>query len=96
MTVVTFERGTLHVDAAVVAAALRISPDALRAALHSGTVTSRCEAGVDEDAGRFRLTFFSTNRRLRLIVDANGRVLQQSSADYSRGPRTLPVVAKTL
>lgn len=86
MTAISFEDGTIQVDAALVAKGLQITPEVLRAALRDGTVTSLCEKGVDEDAGRFRLTFFSRTRRLRMVVDAGGAVLQSSSADYTRRP----------
>ncbi len=86
MTTVTFEGGTVQVDAEIVAAGLQLDPEALRQGLHNGHVTSRCETGQDEDAGRFRITFFSPTRRLRLVVDVQGAVLQRSSADYTRRP----------
>ena len=84
MSIVSFEGGMVQVDAAVVAVGLRLTPGALRSALQGGTVTSRCEAGVGEDAGRFRITFFSANRRMRLIVSVDGTVLQKTTADYTR------------
>ena len=86
MGAISFEDGRIEVDAALVAKALKMEPEALRAALRSGAVTSQCETGMDEDAGRFRLTFFSATRRLRLTVDASGEVLQTSSADFRRKP----------
>lgn len=86
MGAISFEDGRIEVDAALVARALQMEPEALRAALRSGDVTSQCETGLDEDAGRFRLTFFSATRRLRLTVDASGEVLKSSAADYRRGP----------
>ena len=86
MGAISFEDGRIEVDAALVAKALQLDPEALRAALRSGAVTSQCETGIDEDAGRFRLTFFSATRRLRLTVDASGTVLQTSTADYRRTP----------
>ena len=87
MTTVTFEGGTLHVNAEIVAAGLHLDPEALRKGLHDGHVTSLCETGQDEDAGRFRITFFSATRRLRLVIDAQGVVLQRSSADFTRRPQ---------
>ncbi|MDP3342258.1 DUF6522 family protein [Frigidibacter sp.] len=84
MGAISFEDGRIEVDAALVAKALQLDPEALRAALRSGGVTSQCETGMDEDAGRFRLTFFSATRRLRLTVDASGTILQTSTADYRR------------
>jgi hypothetical protein len=41
---------------------------------------------MEEDAGRYRLTFFSRTRRLRLIVDENGTILKRLSAPYARRP----------
>ena len=93
MTTVTIAGSTLEVDAATVAAGLRMNPLALRSAMHDGTVTSLSETGEGEDAGRFRITFFSATRRMRLTVDATGTVLQHSTADYSRKPAQ-PVLAK--
>ncbi len=81
---VTLQDGMIEVDAAIVAAGLKMTPAALRDALQTGAVTSRCEKGEGDDAGRFRVTFFSATRRLRLIVDDGGAVLQRSSADYTR------------
>jgi len=86
MGAISFEDGRIEVDAALVARALQMEPETLRAALRSGAVTSQCETGMDEDAGRFRLTFFSATRRLRLTVGAGGEVLQTSTADYRRRP----------
>lgn len=86
MSAISFENGTITVDSALVGKALNLEPEALRVALRSGEVTSMCERGEGADAGRYRLTFFSPTRRLRLIVDEAGEVLQTSSADYRRKP----------
>lgn len=40
-------------------------------------ITSRCERGVDEDAGTHRLTFYHGVRRLRLVVDDAGAVIER-------------------
>lgn len=87
MTLITFEDGTITIDPALVARGLRLSADDLRLHLRRGTVTSLCERGEGEDVGRFRLTFFSPERRLRLVVDASGRILTTTTADYRRGPQ---------
>lgn len=84
MTRITFEQGTLTIDPAIVAKGLRLDPEALRDHLRRGTVTSLCEKGEAEDEGRFRLTFLSPTRRLRLVVDATGAILTTSTADYRR------------
>lgn len=84
---VSFAGTTLQVDATIVAAGLQLAPEALRAALHNGTVTSTCETGEGSDAGRTRVTFYSATRRMRLVVDATGTVLQRSAADFTRRPK---------
>lgn len=42
--------------------------------------TSLCERGTGQDAGLVRVTFYLGKRRLRLVVDADGCVLQQEPA----------------
>ena len=40
---------------------------------------SKDQTGVEEDAGRWRLTFFHGGRALRLIVDAEGTILSRAT-----------------
>ena len=56
--------------------------------MRSGAITSRCEVGEDEDAGRTRVTFFLHSRRFRIVIDAAGRILRRSTIDF--GERALP------
>lgn len=84
MTTITFEGDTITVDPAVLAVGLHLDPETLRVMMRSGLVTSVCEKGEDEDVGRFRLTFYSPNRRFRLIVNAAGAILQSSTVDRRR------------
>lgn len=92
MNPVTFAEGDFEIDASVIAAGLGIDEAGLQAGMHDGRITSLCEKGVDDDAGRFRLTFFSPNRRFRLLVDEAGTILQRSTIDF--GDRPLPASAK--
>jgi hypothetical protein len=66
------------VDAEVIAAGFALDPEQVPGMLREGRITSRCETGVEADAGRFRLTFFHAGRALRLTVDAQGRVVQRA------------------
>jgi len=50
--------------------------------MRKGEITSLCERGVNEDAGRYRLTFFHKSRRFRLVVDGTGTVIQRSIVDF--------------
>lgn len=82
------EDGDVVVDAAVVASGFGLEPAIIPALLRSGDITARCERGLDEDAGRHRLTFFFGNRRLRLVLDGQGHVITRGLIDF--GDRPLP------
>jgi len=69
--------GSVQIDAAIVAAGLALEPCDVQQGMRAGLITSLCEQGVAEDQGHFRLTFFSQSRRLRLIIDDQGHVLQR-------------------
>lgn len=88
MTRITISEGRFEVEAETVARGLNISEEDLRSGLQSGRITSQSETGQDEDAGRFRLTFYSPTRRVRLVVNESGEVLTTSSADFVRRNRS--------
>jgi Family of unknown function (DUF6522) len=54
--------------------------------MREGKITVLCERGVNEDAGRYRLTFFYENRRFRLIVDEEGNAIRGSTVDFGDHP----------
>src|SRR6266496_1794935 len=64
--------GSLHINASVIAQGLALEPSRVQAMMRKGEITSLCERGVNEDAGRYRLTFFHKSRRFRLVVDGTG------------------------
>jgi Family of unknown function (DUF6522) len=76
----------VQVDAAIVAAGLALEPSILQQHMREGLITSLCERGVDEDQGRYRLTFFSQSRRFQIIVDDRGQVLHRFTLNV--GART--------
>jgi hypothetical protein len=78
MTKVTREGDTFVIEAPVLAAALGLTADEVRAGMRDGTITSRCETGLDADAGRWRLTFHHEGRACRFVVDAAGNILAQA------------------
>jgi hypothetical protein len=78
MTAVTRDGETFVIEAPDLAAALGLTEDAVREGMHDGTITSRCETGLDEDAGRWRLTFHHEGRACRFVVDASGKILTQA------------------
>jgi hypothetical protein len=88
MTTIEFEEGALKVDATIIGESLGIEPARVQGLMREGEITSLCERGIDDDAGRYRLTFFYKNARFRLIVDEAGNVVQRSTVDF--GNRRLP------
>ena len=88
MAVVEFEVGALRVDAAVIGQGINVEPSLVLDRMREGKITVLCERGVDEDAGRYRMTFFHKNRRFRLVVDEEGNAIQRSTVDF--GDRQLP------
>ena len=90
MSQIRFTDQMIEIDATLIAKGLRMDPEALREAMQKGQVTRTVEKGEGEDAGRFRVTFYSPTCRLRLLFNAEGTLLQTSSADYSRKPRAVP------
>lgn len=77
-----------ELDASVVAAVFRISPEEIMSRIRDGKLTTQCERGIDEDKGRHRLTFFLANRQARFVIDDTGTVLHSSCIDF--GDRPLP------
>jgi hypothetical protein len=94
MSKIEIELGTMHIEASIVAQGLELEPSRVQAMMRKGEITSLCERGVNEDAGRYRLTFFHKSRRFRLIVDGTGTVIQRSIVDF--GDRALPAAMRNL
>ena len=92
MAMIEFEDGAIQVDVAIVAKGLGIEPSLVQERMRDGKITTLCERGIDDDKGRHRLSFFSENRRFRLVVDEDGDVVQRSSIDF--GDRGLPASAR--
>ena len=87
MTKIQFEPGSIHVDASLIGAGLAVEKAEVPALMRAGEITSRCEHGIDDDAGRYRLTFFHHRRCLRLVVDAEGRIIQRATSSVQSPSR---------
>lgn len=68
----------MTIDATDLGRLLGRPPEEVKRMMRDGAITTRFERGEGEDAGRFRLTFFEGEQRIRLIVDGSGNVLQTS------------------
>ncbi len=86
MPEITYGDATIQIEAKVLAEALRLDPDELLRQMREGTITSRLEHGEGENAGHVRLTFFSANRRIRMVADQSGNILSCGGVDVGRRP----------
>ncbi|MBI6628825.1 DUF6522 family protein [Pontibaca salina] len=86
MTRIEIAEDVIVIDAQAVASGLQIDAAALKQGMRDGSITSRCERGEGEDAGRVRVTFFSPARRMRITADDAGNILTCSSVGYTRRP----------
>lgn len=75
---------TFVFDAKALGVVLNLSETAVTAALRSGAITSRTEAGQDADEGKWRLTFVHAGRAHRFVVDAGGNILARSTFPASK------------
>lgn len=76
-TTIEFDGESFSVDAALIAESFGITPARLKRLMREVRITSRCERGTDEDAGRHRLTFVYGVRRLSLTVDSTGSLIER-------------------
>ena len=74
------------VPAELLAEALHLQPAEVPALLQSGAIKTSAEEGVGADEGRTRLSFSTGRRRLRLVLDAHGDILNRSTVDYGTPP----------
>ena len=79
MSDIELAEDAVKIDAAVIATDLGLGPEGVLGALRDGRLTAVCEQGLEQDSGRWRLTFYHEDRRLRLTVDQTGRVLERSA-----------------
>ncbi len=75
---VEFDGQSFSVDAALIAEGFGIGPAKVQSLMRSRKITSRCERGIEQDAGRYRLTFRHHDRALRIVVDERGEILQRT------------------
>jgi len=84
MGMVRLDDGAVGIEASLIAADLGLDPSQVLESMRAGQLIARCERGVAEDAGRYRLTFRRGSHRLRLIVDEQGRILERLSSRVRR------------
>ncbi len=91
MPQIRFEEDAIEIDAVVIAKGLGIDPDVVQEQMQAGTITSLCERGVDDDAGTFRLSFFTAHKRLRVIGNEAGEVIRRTTLSSPDRPLSAAV-----
>jgi len=86
MPMIVFEDGAVQINGTIVGEGLGIDPPLVQPLMREGKITGRYKRGVDEDAGRHRLTLFRESWRLSLIVDDAGKVVQLCVVDPGNRP----------
>lgn len=87
MTTVERKAGDFVIDAVLLVDAFGLSQDEIRERMKDSRITSRCEVGVGDDAGRWRLTFHHEDRACRFIVDEAGSILKRATFPIRTPPR---------
>ena len=100
---ITIADGEITVDAEMLAPKLGLSVEALKAEMRKGNVSSVAEAGIDDDAGRTRVTFKYRTRVWTGVLNPDGTwvdrlsfMLVESLARAQRLPITYQEAAKGL
>jgi len=75
------------VDASLLGGAFGLTVEQVRAAMARGEITCHCEAGIDVDAGRWRLTFRRGALAFRMIVTGEGRILARGTRRLGFSPK---------
>jgi len=85
---ITIADGEITIDAELLAPKLGLSAAALKAEMRKGSIDSIAEAGIEEDAGRTRLTFRYRTRAWTVVVEPDGTVVERSPPMWMPRQRT--------
>ncbi len=79
MTAVERTEEGFVIEARLLAKVFKVTEEEVREKMRDGAITSRCETGIGEDAGRWRLTFRHGSLACRFILDATGAVMSRAT-----------------
>lgn len=85
MTVIERDEDGFVVDASLLVGAFGLREEEVRQGMRDGAITTRCEAGVENDAARWRLTLRHRNRAFRIVLNDAGTIIRRSQ--FETGPR---------
>lgn len=69
----------IEIEAALVAEGLGLAPAEFLQLLEDRKITQLCERGTGPDAGLYRASFYYAGKRVRLVVDASGHVVERQA-----------------
>lgn len=75
-TAICVEDGEITVEASALAPKLGLTIEALKENMAKGLVMGVTETGLDEDAGRTRVTFRYRARVWRVVIDSDGSLFE--------------------
>ncbi len=81
---IQFDPEGATVDARLVGEGLGLDAERVPELMRTGAITCAFERGINEDAGRVRLTFWHGRHRFRVIVDDDGAIVQRLRIDYGQ------------
>lgn len=76
---------SIEVDGTLVAEGLGLDVDEFRRLMEVRKISVLCERGTGDDAGLFRASFYHGGRRMRLVVDVDGRPVDHPSISVQQG-----------
>lgn len=65
----------IEIDGAQVASAFEMATDEFMRLIDDRKIAQLCERGNGEDEGLYRTTFYYRQKRVRLVVDREGRII---------------------
>ena len=87
---IRFDDGEITVEAEMLAPKLGLTVEALKENMTQGHVMAVAETGVDEDAGRIRLTFRYGTRVWRVVIEADGSLIEEPAPAVKAAPKAGP------
>jgi hypothetical protein len=69
--------GEITIDAELLAPKLGLSAAELKAEMRKGSIDSDAEVGINDDAGRTRLTFRYRTRAWTVVIQPDGTVVEK-------------------
>lgn len=79
-------REGFQIGAADLGALLGVAPQDMQRLMRDGQITGLSEKGQDQDEGRYRITFRHRSTRVRLTVNAQGKVLLRTRTSVAPHP----------